>query len=50
MASLKKTVETLQRDLDACRQEAAQLKASAQVCACARLHPSGVAFHAGKGL
>ncbi len=34
MANLKKTVEALQRDLDACRQEAAQLKAAAQVRPC----------------
>ena len=31
VASLRKTVEALQRDLDACRREAAQLKAAAQV-------------------
>lgn len=32
VASLRKATEALQQDLDACRREAAQLRAPAQVC------------------
>ena len=39
VASLRKAVEALQHDLDACRREAAQLKAPAQVSPCRRLTP-----------